>query len=112
MQETTALLKKASRPLPKAQIAIVFLIQVCEVINLTVIFPFVSEALLLFNIAREESEIGFYAGAVESAPSASARELQDPWLTLEVSSDRRSACDTGAGLAIGSGGDRFWSWVV
>jgi hypothetical protein len=66
MQETTPLLNKTPRPLPKAQLAIVFLVLCCEIVNFTVIFPFIAEALLHFNIAREDAEIAFYAGAVES----------------------------------------------
>jgi hypothetical protein len=51
--------------LPKGQLAILLLVQICEIVNFSVILPFIGEALLLFNIARDQSRLGHYSGLIE-----------------------------------------------
>ncbi|KAJ4488407.1 major facilitator superfamily domain-containing protein [Lentinula aciculospora] len=55
-------------PLPKLQIAIVFLIQLTEPIAATVIYPFINQFVNSTGITRgNEKKTGYYAGLIESA---------------------------------------------
>ncbi|KAJ3976406.1 major facilitator superfamily domain-containing protein [Lentinula raphanica] len=55
-------------PLPKLQLAIVFLIQLTEPIAATVIYPFINQFVISTGITGgNEKKTGYYAGIIESA---------------------------------------------
>ncbi|KAF4613857.1 hypothetical protein D9613_007964 [Agrocybe pediades] len=54
-------------PLPKLQIAIVLLLQICEPICSQSIYPYINELVGTLNIVKgDERRIGYYAGLIES----------------------------------------------
>ncbi|CAH7686094.1 major facilitator superfamily domain-containing protein, partial [Phakopsora pachyrhizi] len=53
-------------PLPVRQLAILCLMRATEPISFTVIFPFINQMIEDLKIAPDPSQVGFYAGLIES----------------------------------------------
>eukprot|EP01095_Lingulamoeba_sp_RSL-Kostka_P007536 TRINITY_DN2412_c0_g1_i1.p1 TRINITY_DN2412_c0_g1~~TRINITY_DN2412_c0_g1_i1.p1 ORF type:complete len:644 (+),score=147.35 TRINITY_DN2412_c0_g1_i1:28-1959(+) len=49
-------------PLPKLQMTCVVCVQLCEAFSMNILFPFVFFMVKDFDIAKEDSQIGFYVG--------------------------------------------------
>ncbi|KAJ3522303.1 hypothetical protein NMY22_g11950 [Coprinellus aureogranulatus] len=70
--EETPLLKqkqnqKASTPLPKLQIGIILLLQLCEPLCSMSIYPYINELVSTLDIVKgDEKKVGYYAGLIES----------------------------------------------
>ncbi|KAF6743819.1 major facilitator superfamily transporter [Ephemerocybe angulata] len=69
--EETPLLKqqrpKGRTPLPKLQIGIVLLLQVCEPLCSQSIYPYINELVSTLDIVQgDEKKVGYYAGLIES----------------------------------------------
>ncbi|CCX32686.1 major facilitator superfamily domain-containing protein [Pyronema domesticum] len=58
---------RPSKPFPVQQLVILALCRICEPISFTSIFPYIYQMIDSFGIARNENEIGIYAGMVTSA---------------------------------------------
>ncbi|KAK7053829.1 protein zinc induced facilitator-LIKE 1 [Favolaschia claudopus] len=67
--EATALLPKTQpTPLPKAQLSILFLVQLSEPVTATVIYPFIAQIVRDTGITHgDETATGYFAGLIESA---------------------------------------------
>ncbi|KAF8250630.1 MFS general substrate transporter [Wilcoxina mikolae CBS 423.85] len=57
----------ASKGFPVQQLVILALCRICEPISFTSIFPYIYQMIDSFEIAKNENEIGIYAGMVTSA---------------------------------------------
>ncbi|KIK63616.1 hypothetical protein GYMLUDRAFT_40676 [Collybiopsis luxurians FD-317 M1] len=59
-------LTNRTTPLPKAQIAVLCLVRMCDPIAFTQIFPFVNEFIAYLHVTDDPSQIGYFSGLVES----------------------------------------------
>ncbi|KAJ7163902.1 major facilitator superfamily domain-containing protein [Mycena crocata] len=71
INEETALLsrpqKKTRTPLPKLQLAVIMLIQICEPIASQSIYPYINQLVSELDITGgDEKKVGYYAGLIES----------------------------------------------
>ncbi|PWN35967.1 MFS general substrate transporter [Meira miltonrushii] len=55
-----------STPLPWFQLSVITLMRISEPINFTVIFPFISDFIWHLGTTKDRSELGLYAGIIES----------------------------------------------
>ena len=55
-----------STPLPWFQLSVITLMRLSEPINFTVIFPFISDFIWHLGTTKDRSELGLYAGIIES----------------------------------------------
>ncbi|KAJ2934959.1 hypothetical protein H1R20_g2101, partial [Candolleomyces eurysporus] len=63
---STPKIQKAT-PLPKLQIAIVLMLQICEPVCSQSIYPYINELVSTLDIVKgDEKKIGYYAGLIES----------------------------------------------
>lgn len=53
-------------PLPVLQISLILLVQLCEPIAYTSVFPFINSLVVEVGIAKEEKDVGYYVGLIES----------------------------------------------
>jgi MFS family permease len=59
--------KKARTPLPKIQLGIVLLLQICEPITSQSIYPYINQLISELDITGgDERKVGYYAGLIES----------------------------------------------
>ncbi|KAJ7116527.1 major facilitator superfamily domain-containing protein, partial [Mycena epipterygia] len=71
INEETALLlrpaKKARTPLPKLQLSVIMLIQICEPLASQSIYPYINQLVSELDITGgDEKKVGYYAGLIES----------------------------------------------
>ncbi|KAJ7654291.1 major facilitator superfamily domain-containing protein [Mycena rosella] len=72
IDETTALLSSPNEnsptrtPLPKRQLAILMLVQICEPLVSQSIYPYINELISELGIASDEKKVGYYAGLMSS----------------------------------------------
>ncbi|KAK0552363.1 hypothetical protein OC845_001738 [Tilletia horrida] len=57
---------KPETPLPKLSLAIIFLVRVCEPVNFTFLFPFINQYIWDLGVTKDKSQVGIYAGMIES----------------------------------------------
>ncbi|KIM30839.1 hypothetical protein M408DRAFT_327795 [Serendipita vermifera MAFF 305830] len=53
-------------PLPWKQLGILLLLNICEPISATVIYPFIAQLIEELGVAKDKESIGYYVGLVES----------------------------------------------
>lgn len=64
--QTTPTHLKPETPLPKLSLAIIFLVRVCEPVNFTFLFPFINQYIWDLGVTKDKSQVGIYAGMIES----------------------------------------------
>ncbi|KAJ9056674.1 hypothetical protein DSO57_1030523 [Entomophthora muscae] len=71
MDESRPLLEGAQRTsLPWLQVAILLVVRLADPLSFTVLFPFVYFMVRDFQVAKNESHIGFYVGIIASSFAA------------------------------------------
>ena len=58
--------EKLPTPLPKLQLGLLLLVQLCEPIVYTSIFPFINQQLLELGVMEDAEKLGYYSGLIES----------------------------------------------
>ncbi|KAK7037742.1 hypothetical protein VNI00_010703 [Paramarasmius palmivorus] len=66
-QENNRTKQKSKTPLPKLQIAIILLLQLCEPLTSQSIYPYINQLVSELDITGgDEKKVGYYAGLIES----------------------------------------------
>ncbi|ESK95906.1 member of major facilitator superfamily multidrug- dha1 sub-family [Moniliophthora roreri MCA 2997] len=66
-QENTRRKSRTKSPLPKLQIAIILLLQICEPLTSQSIYPYINQLVSELDITGgDERKVGYYAGLIES----------------------------------------------
>ncbi|KAF9443306.1 MFS general substrate transporter [Macrolepiota fuliginosa MF-IS2] len=110
--------KRQPRPLPKFQIAIVLLMQICEPITSQSIYPYINQLVSELDITGgDERKVGYYAGLIESLFFATEALTVLQWSRLSDFIGRKPVLLTGLiGLSLSMlcfGLSRtFWTLVI
>eukprot|EP01104_Vermistella_antarctica_P003012 TRINITY_DN1318_c0_g1_i2.p1 TRINITY_DN1318_c0_g1~~TRINITY_DN1318_c0_g1_i2.p1 ORF type:complete len:745 (-),score=181.09 TRINITY_DN1318_c0_g1_i2:1897-4131(-) len=80
---------RTDHPLPKFQMAVVIVVQLCESFQANVLFPFVVFMVADFGVAGSEENVGYYAGALAASFFAAQLPASLLWGRISDSCGRK-----------------------